>query len=66
MGSLPETSSPVNLLEYLRSKTQVDCDSLDIQSKFASCASFRSGRDRALTIHLSSCYRAGTIRGLHF
>lgn len=28
MGSYPDT---VNLLEHLRSKSQIDCDSLDIQ-----------------------------------
>ncbi|MCJ1281404.1 hypothetical protein MMC26_000723 [Xylographa opegraphella] len=31
MGSLSDSTSPVVLLEYLRSKTQVDCDSLNIQ-----------------------------------
>ncbi|MCJ1404225.1 hypothetical protein MMC11_007450 [Xylographa trunciseda] len=31
MGSLSDTAPSVNLLEYLRSKTQVDCDSLSIQ-----------------------------------
>ena len=30
MGSYPET---VNLLKHLRSKSQVDCDSLDLQRK---------------------------------
>ncbi|KAL9120198.1 MAG: hypothetical protein Q9187_003252 [Circinaria calcarea] len=31
MGSLSDTTPSVNLLEYLRSKTQVDCDSLSTQ-----------------------------------
>jgi len=31
MGSYSES---VNLLGYLRSKSQVDCDSLDIERKF--------------------------------
>ncbi|ERF73134.1 hypothetical protein EPUS_09152 [Endocarpon pusillum Z07020] len=31
MGSINESERYVNLLEYLRSRTQVDCDSLDIQ-----------------------------------
>lgn len=33
MGSLSDTTPSVNLLEYLRSKTQVDCDSLSTQGK---------------------------------
>ena len=32
MGSLVDTST-VNLLEYLRSKTQIDVDSLDIRGE---------------------------------
>ena len=60
MGSY---SDDVNVLEYLRSKSSVDCDSLDLNCKFA--------RDQRRTLGMtlsddSSGERAGAIRRLYF